>query len=82
MNMNNMMMNNMNPMGMNIQPNLMNEIPMDETAQNIKSIIQPYENKIRELEEIILQKIHIYQPLKPSKCFIGEQMMNLVGMQL
>ena len=46
----------MNPIGMNIQPNLINEIPMDETAQNIKSIIQPYENKIRELEGIIKQK--------------------------
>ena len=65
--MNNMMMNNINPMGMNNmvmnpigiinQSNLMNNIPMlDETAQNIKSIIEPYENKIRELEEIIKQK--------------------------
>ena len=29
---------------------------MDQTALNIKSIIEPYENKIRELEEIIKQK--------------------------
>ena len=29
---------------------------MDSTAQNIKSIIKPYEDKIRQLEEIIKQK--------------------------
>ena len=51
MNMNPLLMNNANNIGMNIQPNL-----MDNTALNIKSIIQPYENKIRELEEIIKQK--------------------------
>jgi len=63
-----MMMNNMmfnfnqmgmnNPMmGMNNQQNQMNGMMMmDETAQNIKNIIQPYENRIRELEEIIKQK--------------------------
>ena len=61
------MMNNMmfnfnqmgmnNPMiGMNYQQNQMNGMMMDETAQNIRNIIQPYENKIRELEEIIKQK--------------------------
>ena len=51
-------MNNMNPM-MGMNPMGMNNLPnfdMDETAQNIKNIIQPYENKIRELEEIIKQK--------------------------
>ena len=48
MGMNPLLMNNI---GMNIQPNL-----IDNTALNIKSIIQPYENKIRELEEIIKQK--------------------------
>ena len=37
--------------GMNNQLNL-----MDNTALNIKNIIQPYENKIRDLEEIIKQK--------------------------
>ncbi len=42
----------MNQIGMNNQQNFMN----DETAQNIKNIIEPYENKIRELEEIIKQK--------------------------
>ena len=51
MGMNPMQMNNMGMMGMNNQPNL-----MDQTALNIKSIIEPYENKIRELEEIIKQK--------------------------
>ena len=58
------MMNNnlgMNPMGIN--PIIMNNFGinnqlnlMDNTALNIKNIIQPYENKIRELEEIIKQK--------------------------
>ena len=68
--MNNMMINNMynnnniigmnnmgmNQMDINNQPNLMNGMSMDTTAQNIKNIIQPYENKIKELEEIIRQK--------------------------
>ena len=51
-------MNNMgmNQMGINNQPNLMNGMSMDTTAQNIKNIIQPYENKIKQLEEIIRQK--------------------------
>ena len=55
----NFMQNNNNGMyqiGMNNQPNLMNGMEMDNIAQNIKNIIQPYENKIRELEEIIKQK--------------------------
>ena len=58
MGMNQMGMNQigMNNIGMNNLPNLMNGIPMDETAQNIKNIIQPYENKIKQLEEIIRQK--------------------------
>ena len=51
MGMNPMQINNMGMMGMGIQTNL-----MDQTAQDIKNIIQPYENKIRELEEIIKQK--------------------------
>ena len=49
--MNPMQMNNLGMMGMNNQT-----ILMDQTAMNIKNIIQPYENKIRELEEIIKQK--------------------------
>ena len=58
MGMNFMQINNngMYPIRMNNQPNLMNGMEMDGTAQNIKNIIQPYENKIRELEEIIKQK--------------------------
>ena len=55
-NMNNPMMG-MNPMlGMNNMNNQSNIMYMDTTAQNIKSIIEPYENKIRQLEEIIKQK--------------------------
>ena len=99
MNMNNMMMNNMNqmgmnnlglnPIGMNIQPNLINEIPMDETAQNIKSIIQPYENKIRELEEIIKQKDFEITVLKQklknvnkNDNFMNMNQMNLMNMNM
>ena len=52
---NNMLGNmNMNPMGMNNQ--LMTNFVMDETAMKIKSIIDPYEKKISELEKIIKQK--------------------------
>ena len=52
----NPMINNMNQnMGMN-GINQSNFMYMDSTAQNIKSIIEPYEKKIRELEEIIKQK--------------------------
>ena len=49
--MNPMLMNNFGIMGMNNPLNLMNE-----NAVRIKNIIQPYENKIKELEEIIRQK--------------------------
>ena len=49
--MNPMFMNNFGIMGMNNPLNLMNE-----NAGRIKNIIQPYENKIKELEEIIRQK--------------------------
>ena len=51
--MNQMMMNNF---GINNEPNILNGMNMDSTAQNLKNIIQPYENKIKELEEIIRQK--------------------------
>ena len=58
--MNNMNNNGMNQMGMmNPMGNGMGFNPMninDQIAQNIKNIIQPYENKIKELEEIIRQK--------------------------
>ena len=79
----------MNPIGMNIQPNLINEIPMDETAQNIKSIIQPYENKIRELEEIIKQKDFEITVLKQklknvnkNDNFMNINQMNLMNMNM
>ena len=52
--------NGMNQMGMmNPMGNGMGFNPMninDQITQNIKNIIQPYENKIKELEEIIRQK--------------------------
>ena len=51
MGMNPMLMNNLGMMGMNSQHHL-----MDENAMRIKTIIQPYENKIKDLEEIIRQK--------------------------
>ena len=53
MGMNNIGINNMgmNNIGMNNHLNL-----MDENALKVKNIIQPYENKIKELEEIIRQK--------------------------
>ena len=49
----NNMMNNMNPMGMNnIGMNqIINNNLIDQTALNIKSIEEPYENKIRQLED-------------------------------
>ena len=51
----------MNPIGMNqIGMNFMmmnnNAMNMDNTTLNIKNIVQPYENKIKELEEIIRKK--------------------------
>ena len=55
MNMNmNQMMGNMNPMGMNNQ--LMTNFAMDDTAMKLKAIIEPYEKKITELEQIIKKK--------------------------
>ena len=58
MGINQMMMNQMglNPMLINNQPNQINPIGMDNTTLNIKNLVQPYENKIKELEEIIRQK--------------------------
>ena len=49
-------MGGMNPLGINNPQNLMNQMTMDNTALNVKNIIQPYENRIKELEEIIRQK--------------------------
>ena len=55
---NGQMMNNIgiNPIGINIQTNLMNYSAMNTTTHNVKNIIQPYEKRIKELEEIIRQK--------------------------
>ena len=47
-------MNPMGMMGMNNQ--LMTNFTTDETAMKIKAIIEPYEKKITELENIIKQK--------------------------
>ena len=54
----------MNQMGMNIQFNPMNVVGMNNTTLNIKAIVQPYENKIKELEEIIRQKDYEITVLK------------------
>ena len=63
MGMNPMMINNiqmnqigMNPMMVNNQHNFMNGMNMNGTSQNINNIILQYENKIKELEEIVKQK--------------------------
>ena len=69
-----LLMNNMNNLGMNNQPNL-----MDNTALNIKSIIQPYENKIRELEEIIKQKDFEIIVLKQKLNNIQNNNMNMMN---
>ena len=45
-----------NPMEINNQKNNFNQIGMDQTAIEVKNIVQPYEIKIKELEEIIRQK--------------------------
>ena len=74
MGMNPLLMNNMNNIGMNIQPNL-----MDNTALNIKSIIQPYENKIRVLEEIIKQKDFEIIVLKQKLNNIQNNNMNMMN---
>ena len=67
-NFNNMNFNDPNqmPFGFNnpnFQPNLMNNdnninnsMMMDQTAMRVKNIIEPYQKKIKELEEIIRQK--------------------------
>ena len=50
--------NNMGMIDMNGMNNMMNNMQNlnDENVLRIKNIIQPYENKIKELEEIIRQK--------------------------
>ena len=50
--------NNMGMIDMNRMNNMMNNMQNlnDENVLRIKNIIQPYENKIKELQEIIRQK--------------------------
>ena len=72
MNINNMFNNGMNPMGMNY----------DSTAMNVKNIIQPYENKIKELEEIIRQKDFEIAVLKQKLNNSNNNMMNPMMMNM
>ena len=89
---NNMMFNNniiglnnigMNNIGINNQQNLMNGLAIDTTAQNVKNIIQPYENKIKELEEIIRQKDFeiavLKQKLNNKNCGYSDNQMNMMN---
>ena len=89
---NNLMLNNniiglnnigMNNMGINNQQNLMNGLAMDTTTLNVKNIIQPYENKIKELEEIIRQKDFeiavLKQKLNNKNCGSLDNPMNMMN---
>ena len=89
---NNLMLNNniiglnnigMNNMGINNQQNLMNGLAIDTTAQNVKNIVQPYENKIKELEEIIRQKDFeiavLKQKLNNKNCGYLDNQMNMMN---
>ena len=90
---NNLMLNNniiglndigMNNMGINNQQNLMNGLALDTTTQNVKNIVQPYENKIKELEEIIRQKDFeiavLKQKLNTNKnCASLDNLMNMMN---
>ena len=76
---NNIGMNNMgiNQMNMNNQANF-----KDENALRIKNLIQPYENKIKELEEVIRQKDFEIAVLKDklNNNNINMQNQNLMNM--
>ena len=77
----NKMINNqigMNNIGMN---NQMNPIGIDQTTINIKNIVKPYENKIKELEEQIRQKDFEITVLK-QKLNNNNQNINLMNMNL
>ena len=78
--MNPFLMNNL--MGMINQPNIINGINLnfDETAQNIKNIISPYENRIKELEEIIRQKDFEITVLKQKLNIINKNNINEIIM--
>ena len=70
----------MNKMDMNKQPNQMNLMNMDLTL-NIKNIVEPYENKIKELEEIIRQKDFEITVLK-QKLNMSNSNINLMNMNI
>ena len=95
MNMNFPLINNnaMNPLIMNnnmIGINGNQQNLMDENAIRIKNIIQPYENKIKELEEIIRQKDFEIALLKDKlnnngnniQCQMNPMMMNMNNMMI
>ena len=71
----------MNQMSMNQMP--MNQMPMhqinniDNTTLNVKSIVQPYENKIKDLEEIIRQKDFEIAVLKQKLNKLNNNFMNM-----
>ena len=48
---------NFQPNFMNNNNNINNSMMMDQTAMRVKNIIEPYQKKIKELEEIISKKI-------------------------
>ena len=81
--MNQMQMNQIpiNQMQMNQMP--MNQMPMhqinniDNTTLNVKSIVQPYENKIKDLEEIIRQKDFEIAVLKQKLNKLNNNFMNM-----
>ena len=68
---------NINPMGMNNQP--IPNLAMDFSAMRIKAIIDPYEKKITELEQIIKQKDFEITLLKEKLYDItnNQMMMNM-----
>ena len=67
-----MINNGMNPMGMNY----------DATAMKLKNIIQTYENKIKELEEVIRQKDFEIAVLKQKLNNSNNNMMNPMDMNM
>jgi len=76
-----------NPMiGINNQQNQINRNMMDEASQSIRNIIQTYENRIRELEEIIKQKdleiIALKQKLNNNITNINNMNMNPMMMDM
>jgi len=88
MQMNQMQMNQMQMNQIPINQILMNQMPMnqmpmhqinniDNTTLNVKSIVQPYENKIKDLEEIIRQKDFEIAVLKQKLNKLNNNFMNM-----